>query len=279
MGALLALVSSVAWGCADFAGGLGARRLSGWRVVAVSYPAGGLILLIFSLTLVPGEITSEVLWLSAFTALVGITGMLLLYAALAAGPMGIVSPLTAVGGAVVPVIVGIARGEQVTALFLVGVILALVAVVLVSRESGPHARATPRALLLSAGAGVAIGFYLTALGIAPESSGIWVATFSRWIATAGIVGLALVVLLRGGKASWLPYPWLLALGAGVLDASANGLFQLAAQSGELAVVAVIGSLYPAATLLLAHYVLKERMSIVQWSGVGLALGAVVALTI
>lgn len=279
MGALLALVSSVAWGCADFAGGLGARRLSGWRVVAVSYPAGGLILLIFSLTLVPGEITAEILWLSAFTALVGITGMLLLYAALAAGPMGIVSPLTAVGGAVVPVIVGIARGEQVTALFLVGVILALVAVVLVSRESGPHARATPRALLLSAGAGVAIGFYLTALGIAPESSGIWVATFSRWIATAGIVGFALVVLLRNGKASWLPYPWLLALGAGVLDASANGLFQLAAQSGELAVVAVIGSLYPAATLLLAHYVLKERMSIVQWSGVGLALGAVVALTI
>jgi len=279
MGALLALVSSVAWGCADFAGGLGARRLSGWRVVAVSYPAGGLILLIFSLTLVPGEITAEVLWLSAFTALVGITGMLLLYAALAAGPMGIVSPLTAVGGAVVPVIVGIARGEQVTALFLVGVILALVAVVLVSRESGPHARATPRALLLSAGAGVAIGFYLTALGIAPESSGIWVATFSRWIATVGIVGFALVVLLRNGKASWLPYPWLLALGAGVLDASANGLFQLAAQSGELAVVAVIGSLYPAATLLLAHYVLKERMSIVQWSGVGLALGAVVALTI
>jgi len=158
-------------------------------------------------------------------------------------------------------------------------ILALVAVVLVSRESGPHARATPRALLLSAGAGVAIGFYLTALGIAPESSGIWVATFSRWIATVGIVGFALVVLLRNGKASWLPYPWLLALGAGVLDASANGLFQLAAQSGELAVVAVIGSLYPAATLLLAHYVLKERMSIVQWSGVGLALGAVVALTI
>jgi len=279
MGALLALVSSVAWGCADFAGGLGARRLSGWRVVAVSYPAGGLILLIFSLTHVPGEITAEILWLSAFTALVGITGMLLLYAALAAGPMGIVSPLTAVGGAVVPVIVGIARGEQVTALFLVGVILALVAVVLVSRESGPHARATPRALLLSAGAGVAIGFYLTALGIAPESSGIWVATFSRWIATVGIVGFALVVLLRNGKASWLPYPWLLALGAGVLDASANGLFQLAAQSGELAVVAVIGSLYPAATLLLAHYVLKERMSIVQWSGVGLALGAVVALTI
>lgn len=279
MGALLALVSSVAWGFADFAGGLGARRLGGTRIIAVSYPAGAVVLLAFSFTLVPGVIDATVIWLSLFTAAIGITAMLLLYAALAAGPMGIVSPLTAVGGAAVPVIVGLTRGETVTALFVAGIVLALIAVVLVSRESGEHARATPRALLLSAGSGIAIGFYLASLGVAPEASGIWVATLSRSWASIGILAFAAIVLVRHGSASWKPYPWLLAIGAGFLDASANGLFQLAAKSGELAVIAVIGSLYPAATLLLAHFVLKERMSMVQWTGVVLALGAVVALTV
>ena len=212
MGALLALVSSVAWGSADVAGGLGARRVGSVRVIAVNYPAGAIILTLF-------------------------------------------------------------------ALFVVGAVLALVAVVLVSRESGPHARITPRALLLSAGAGIAIGLFLTALGIAPEGSGVWAATLSRWWSTLGMIVVTVILLSRSGLAKWRPYPWLFAIGAGALDALANGFFQLAAQDGELAVVAVIGSLYPATTLLIAHFLLKERMSVVQWSGVALALGAVVALTV
>ena len=164
-------------------------------------------------------------------------------------------------------------------LFALGAILALIAVVLVSRESRPHARITPRALLLSAGAGIAIGFFLTALGIAPEGSGVWAATLSRWWSTLGMIVVTLILLSRGGLAKWRPYPWAFAIGAGALDAVANGVFQLAAQGGELAVVAVIGSLYPATTLLIAHFLLKERMTRVQWTGVLVALGAVVALTV
>ena len=279
MGALLALISSVAWGSADVAGGLGARRVGSVRVIAVNYPAGAIILTLFALFIVPGTIDRDVIVLSMVTAIVGTLGMVLLYAALAVGPMGIVSPLTAIGGAAIPVIVGVIRGEPLTLLFVLGAILALVAVILVSRESRPHARITPRALLLSAGAGIAIGFFLTALGIAPEGSGVWAATLSRWWSTLGMIVVTVFLLSRGGLAKWRPYPWVFAIGAGALDALANGFFQLAAQGGELAVVAVIGSLYPATTLLIAHFLLKERMTRVQWMGVLVALGAVVALTI
>lgn len=279
MGALLALISSVAWGSADVAGGLGARRVGSVRVIAVNYPAGAIVLTVFALVVVPGTIDREVILLSMVTAIVGTLGMILLYAALAVGPMGIVSPLTAIGGAAIPVIVGVIRGEPLTLLFVLGAILALVAVVLVSRESRPHARITPRALLLSAGAGIAIGFFLTALGIAPEGSGVWAATLSRWWSTLGMIVVTVILLSRGGLAKWRPYPWAFAIGAGALDAVANGVFQLAAQGGELAVVAVIGSLYPATTLLIAHFLLKERMTRVQWTGVCVALAAVVALTV
>lgn len=279
MGALLALLSSVAWGSADVAGGLGARRVGSVRIIAVNYPAGALVLTVFALFVVPGTIDQQVLLLSLVTAVVGTVGMILLYAALAVGPMGIVSPLTAIGGAAIPVVVGVARGEPLTLLFVLGAVLALVAVILVSRESGPHARITPRALLLSAGAGIAIGLFLTALGIAPDGSGVWAATLSRWWSTLGMIVVTIILLSRSGVAAWRPYPWIYAIGAGSLDAVANGVFQLAAQRGELAVVAVIGSLYPATTLLIAHFLLKERMSRGQWAGVALALGAVVALTI
>ncbi|MCF8527876.1 MAG: DMT family transporter, partial [Candidatus Nanopelagicales bacterium] len=124
-----------------------------------------------------------------------------------------------------------------------------------------------------------IGLYLVGLGVAPDDSGVWVAVFSRWWSSLGMVAVGLVVLVRHGSASWRPYPWLAVIAVGALDGSANGMFQLAAQGGELIVVAVIGSLYPAATLLLAHWFLHERMSRIQWSGVVLALGAAAALAI
>ena len=279
MPALLAMFSSIAWGIADFGGGLATRRVGPLRVLTVSYPAGAVVITLLALTVIPGTLTSGAIELSVVTSIAGTLAMVLLYAALAVGPMGIVSPLTAVGGAAVPVIVGISRGETVTPLIVGGMLLAVVAVILVSRESGPHARVSLRGLLLAGGAGLFIGLYLVGLGSAPEGSGVWVAALSRWWSTLGVLVVVGVLLLRRGRPSGSPYPWLLAAMAGVLDASANGMFQLAAQGGELVVIAVIGSLYPAATLLLAHWVLKERMSRVQWSGVVVALAAAVALTV
>lgn len=279
MAALLALISSIAWGIADFGGGLATRRIGPLKVLAVSYPAGAVVITLLALTVLPGTVSSTVLGLSVYNAVVGTIAMVLLYAALAVGPMGIVSPLTAAGGAAVPVLVGVARGEALTPLILLGIVLAGIAVVLVSRESGPHPKVSARGLLLSGGAGLFIGLYLVGLGVAPEDSGVWVAALSRWWSSLGVAVVVLVMLVRRRGGSWRPYPWRFALLAGALDASANGMFQLAAAGGELVVVAVIGSLYPAATLLLAHWFLHERMSRVQWSGVLLALAAAVSLTL
>ena len=279
MAALLALISSIAWGIADFGGGLATRKIGPLRVLTVSYPAGAIVVTLLALTVVPGTLSSSVLYLSIYTAIVGTIAMVLLYAALAVGPMGIVSPLTAAGGAAVPVIVGLARGESLTPLIILGIVLAGIAVVLVSRESGPHPKVSARGLVLSGGAGLFIGLYLVGLGVAPDTSGIWVAALSRWWSTLGVVIVLLVMFARGRGGVWSPYPWAFAILAGSLDATANGLFQLAASGGDLVVVAVIGSLYPAATLLLAHWFLHERMSRIQWSGVALALAAAVALAV
>ena len=279
MSPLLALVSSLCWGLADFTGGLAARRVGALRVVCITYPVGLVFLLILALTIVPGTIDADTLRWSVFVGVFGLAAMFPLYGALALGPMGIVSPLTALGGALVPVVVGIVRGETVTALTVGGMILAIAAVILVSREPGPHRRVTPRALILSAAAGLLIGVYLTGIGVAPETSGIWVATLGRAVGSGILVVVAIVLIARKGTASWRPFPWKLAVVTGVVDALANGLFQLAAQQGELIVVAVIGCLYPAATLLLAHWLLKERMSKIQGAGVVLALGAAIALSV
>lgn len=279
MSPLLALVSSLCWGLADFTGGLATKRVGSLRVISVTYPVGFVLLTVLAITIVPGTISPAAIGWSVFVGVFGLAAMFPLYGALALGPMGIVSPLTALGGALVPVVVGIVRGETVTALTVGGMILAIGAVILVSREPGPHRRVTPRALLLSAAAGLLIGTYLTGIGVAPDDSGIWVATLGRGVGSLLLCVVAVVLLARKGTSSWRPFPWKLAIITGMVDALANGLFQLAAQQGELVVVAVIGCLYPAATLLLAHWVLKERMTRLQGAGVVLALGAAIALSI
>ena len=279
MSPLLALVSSLCWGLADFTGGLATKRVGSLRVISVTYPVGFVLLTVLAITIVPGTISPAAIGWSIFVGVFGLAAMFPLYGALALGPMGIVSPLTALGGALVPVVVGIVRGETVTALTVGGMILAIGAVILVSREPGPHRRVTPRALLLSAAAGLLIGTYLTGIGVAPDDSGIWVATLGRGVGSLLLCVVAVVLLARKGTSSWRPFPWKLAVITGMVDALANGLFQLAAQQGELVVVAVIGCLYPAATLLLAHWVLKERMTRIQGAGVVLALGAAIALSI
>jgi drug/metabolite transporter (DMT)-like permease len=277
MGALLALVSSMSWGVADFVGGLAARRAGSAQVLSVSYPAGAVLLTFFALLVVPGDLTVAVLPYAFAAGAIGGVAMWLLYAALTRGPMGIVSPITALMSGAVPVVVGVAMGESLSPLAVLGMIGAGVAVVLVSRESGhPHERIPPAAIALALASGVAIGLYLVALGLAPQESGIWAAAIGRWVTTVGFLLIAALVLRSRPGAG---FPWRLAIAAGLLDATANGLFQLASQRGLLSIVAVIGSLYPAATVVLARLLLHERMNRVQVSGLALAAGAVVALTL
>lgn len=282
MAALLALLSSLSWGTSDFMGGLAARRVGAVRVLAVSYPAGAVLITFLSLVVIPGEWSSGTVSIGLVAGIVGALAIGLLYAALSRGQMGIVSPITAVLSGAVPVVVGVVSGESLSTLALGGVVVAGVAVVLVSRESGPHRRTPVRAVVLAVGSGLAIGVYLSVIGTAPVNSGIWVATMGRWFSTIFVLAILWILILRSRNTDDLrrpSYPWNLALAAGGLDALANAIFQLAAQRGLLAIVAVIGSLYPAATVILARVLLKETLSRVQLTGVILALLAAATLAL
>ncbi len=282
MAALLALLSSLSWGTSDFMGGLAARRVGAVRVLAVSYPAGAVLITVLALVVIPGDVSWNAVAVGFFAGSIGALAIGLLYAALARGQMGIVSPVTAVLSGAVPVVVGVVLGESLSGLALAGVLAAAVAVVLVSRESGPHRRTPMKAVLLAMGSGLAIGIYLSVIGTAPLDSGIWVATIGRWFSTLFMLTIVLVLIVRarsGSDRESVRFPWGLALAAGALDALANALFQLAAQRGLLAIVAVIGSLYPAATVILARILLKETLSRIQLLGVVLALLAAATLTL
>ncbi|MDA3022949.1 MAG: DMT family transporter [Actinomycetota bacterium] len=276
MGALLALASSLTWGVADFMGGLAARRVGPVHVLAVSYPAGAVVVTFFALFVIPGEISAGVLIWGTLSGIIGALGICLLYLALVHGPMGIVSPITAVLAGAVPAFVGLLRGESLSPLAIFGILCAGVAVVLVSRETGEHAKVTVSTIGLAAASGVAIGLYLTAIGLAPADSGVWAATFGRWVSTL-IMLTVLVVFARPFVRQG--FPWLLVIASGILDALANGVFQLAAQRGQLSVVAVIGSLYPVATVILAWIIIKERLNRIQLVGVALALFAAATLSL
>ena len=243
----------------------------------MSYPAGAVLLTILAIFVIPGELTSAVIPYAVAAGVIGGVAMFLLYAALTRGPMGIVSPITAVMSGLIPVLVGLVRGEALTALAILGMVGAAVAVILVSRESGhAHERTPASALLFALSAGIAIGLFLVTIGLSPQSAGIWTATLARWVTTIGTVVIVALFLKRTPAER---FPWGLAIMAGTLDAIANALFQLATQNGLLSVVSVIGSLYPAATVLLARIFLHERMNAVQVTGVVVAFAAVVALTL
>jgi len=281
LAALLALLSSLSWGTADFLGGLASRRVGSLRVLSVSYPAGGVLITVLAVLFIPGVLSSDAVLVGVASGAVGAVGMGLLYAALSRGQMGIVSPITAVLSGAVPVVVGLVLGEALSTPVLAGIVTAGLAVILVSRESSSNTRTPTHAIALAIASGLAIGGYLSILGTAPDDSGIWVATIGRWFSSALVIVILVATFRRARDTTSVAaqFPWHLAIAAGALDALANAVFQLAAQRGLLAIVAVIGSLYPAATVLLARFLLNERMSRIQLVGVVLALFAAATLAL
>lgn len=281
MGPLLALISSLTWGLADFLGGLASRRTRIVRVLPVSYLSGAIIVTFFSIFLIPGELNSDSYLYGFFAAFFGVPAIALLYVALSRGPMGIVSPITALMAGFVPVITGLLRGDQVSGIGYFGMALAALSVVLVSQEKKSETTQpiTVGTLLICVASGTLIGTYLTVLGLAPSDQGIWTSTVARWF---GFIFVGAFFLMRLKAISkdekTQPFPWMLAIVAGIFDASANGIYQIATQKGMLSIVAVLASLYPAATALLARYFLHERLRLIQNVGVVLALAAAACLT-
>ncbi|MFD9042169.1 EamA family transporter [Streptomyces bottropensis] len=273
---LLALGSSLAYGCADFLGGLGARKAHVLRTVMIAAPASLAIELLLWPVLGASFSAGALGW-GAASGIASAAAFTLLYRTLAIGPMNVLSPVTALMSAALPVGVGLMQGEHLTIAGLVGLPLALVAVVLVSAGHGAGAaRPSRTALLLAFGAGAAIALQLVFLHQAPSDSGVAPLIVGRAVSSAMTLAAAGVMYRRLGPER---PAYAMSAAAGVLDSVANLLFLLAARSGDLAVVAVIVALYPVGTVLLARGVLAERIHRGQLVGLGTAVVAVSLLAL
>ena len=272
----LALASSVAYGAADFLGGVAARGAHVLRVVVIAAPASLLVELLLwpavGASFPPGAVT----W-GAASGLASAVAFALLYRTLAIGPMSVLSPVTALVSAALPVGVGLIEGETLSGLAVGGMTLAFVAIVVVSGGTDARAvRPSRAALVLAFGAGAAIALQLVCLDQAPDDSGIAPLLVGRAVSTVVVLGAAVVLQRRLGDTQ----PNLAAsAAAGALDSLANFAFLLAVRDGDLAVVAVITALYPASTVLLARAFLAERIGTTQLAGLGLAAVAVSLLAV
>ncbi|HWK27572.1 MAG TPA: EamA family transporter [Solirubrobacter sp.] len=274
---LLALASSLAYGSADFLGGVASRGAHVLRVVVIAAPVS-LLVEVLIWPAVGADFAAGALWWGAASGLASAAGFALLYRTLAIGPMSVLSPITALVSAALPVAVGLLSGERLGVLAVVGMTLALVAIAIVSggTDGGDGARVSRGALVLAVGAGTAIAVQLICLDRAPDDSGLAALLVGRAVSSAVVVGAA--VALRAQLGSARPSTSA-AVAAGALDSLANFAFLLAVRSGDLAIVAVITALYPASTVLLARAFLGERMGRAQLAGLGLAAAAVSLLAV
>ncbi|WP_313544390.1 DMT family transporter [Leifsonia aquatica] len=274
----LGLLSAIVYGSADFVGGVAARRVGALRVTAVG-AVSGLVLLFLSLPLVGGAWTPAAIGWGALSGVIGSVAVFLLYACLAIGPMSILSPLTAVISAIVPLTWGLIGGDRFAPIGYVALGVALIAVVLVGfvPERGA-VRPSGRALLMAVGAGVFIGAFLILLDQTPADSGVVPLIANRAVNGAimwSVVGLVVFrARTRPAGADRFTAPGAgLAAASGVLDASANVLILIGLRAGDLSTMSVLVALYPAGTIILAAMVLRERIAPVQWVGLALAIGA------
>jgi drug/metabolite transporter (DMT)-like permease len=276
--AALALASSLSWGLSDFLGGFQSRR---HHVLAVLLLSQGLALALIAAAVLAGAPTEHDAASTAWAAGVGglgLLGLLAFYRALAIGTMSIVAPISATGVAI-PVLVGLFSGERPGVLQVAGIALACAGVILAARETPSDdatARRTGRAsIALALMAAVGFGSFFAGIDRAEETADVaWVLLAARSADVVLLVLAALVVRppIPTERAALAPIAAI-----GVFDLLANLLFVLAAGRGLLSVVGVLGSLYPAVTVVLARFVLHERLSRLQNAGVLITLAGVVAL--
>jgi drug/metabolite transporter (DMT)-like permease len=272
----LALASSLAYGSADFLGGAAARGVHVLSVVVVAAPASLLVELALWPVMGASFAPAALGWGGA-SGLASAAAFALLYRSLAIGPMSVLSPMTALISAALPVSVGFIEGEHLNTVAFAGVTLALIAAVTVSRGSGePDVRPTRTALALAFGAGAAIAAQLVCLNQAPNGSGVAPLIIGRAVSSTIVLTAAFALRERIGETR----PDLrVAAAAGALDSLANFAFLLGVRHGPLGIVAVITALYPASTVLLARVVLAERLGRGQLAGLGLAAVAVSLLAL
>jgi drug/metabolite transporter (DMT)-like permease len=279
--ASLGLLSAASWGGSDFVGGVGARRAPALLVVVSGHIFSFLVLLAVCLGLrlaVPGP---HFLLYAALGGFEGSLALAIFYRALAMGAMGLTAALTGLLTALVPVTFSFFHDGLPGPLTAVGLATGLAAIWMITHSpaaKGPGMKAMPTppaALLLGMLAGCGFGAQLILFKMASGGGMLWVMTSAR---AAGSLAMILVLLAMPPKAPWRGF-WLTGIAAGALDTVGNLFYLQATRFGRLDVSALVCSLYPAGTILLAALVLRERPTRRQMAGIALALAAVVLLSV
>ncbi|HWT93478.1 MAG TPA: EamA family transporter [Solirubrobacteraceae bacterium] len=278
---LLALLASACWGVADFLAGLTSRRLASILVLLGQQAAGAAIAVAIVVAVGEGLPDGRAIAYSCAAGAAGALALGAFYQALAVGTMSVVAPISA-SGMTLPVAVGIASGDRPSAIQAAGLALTVAGVILAAREvpaepAEPGAApsgASRRSILLALLAALGFGGFFSLSDPAADASVLWLLVLSRTVAVL-LIG-AIVLATRPSGVPKARDAWPLAL-VGALDLAATGLYALANTEGLLSVVAVVGSLYPVATVLLARAVLHERLARVQALGVALAFAGVGAV--
>lgn len=271
---ILGLLTAVTWGAADFNGGLATKRSNPYGVVIVSHIISFLLLLLTTVFLgEPLPLIKEWLW-AIGAGLFGAIGLLFLYRALADGRMIIAAPITAVIAAILSVLFGVFINGKPDSWMLLGFILAITAVWLISGDGQGIGKLND--LRLPIVSGLSFGVFYLCLERASQTSLLWPMVAMRIVSISSFLVYAIY-----SRQSWKPSresitPIIL---CSILDTIGNASYVLSARMGRMDIAAVLGSLYPGATVLLAWLILKERISRIQTFGILLALGAIVILTI
>lgn len=273
MTVVFGLAAALAWGAGDFGGGLASRRVPVYGVVLVSQIAGGALCLAMALILSESFPTGKDLLVCMAAGLAGGFGITMLYRGLAIGRMGIVAPITGVLAAVIPVVAGFVMQGVPPPLVVVGIVLAVIAVVLVSRvadEAGGRAGLT-EALV----GGTAIGLF--GVAIAQLTPGDLFADLTTIRLVQGVLVVLIAIVTR---AAWRPRRLVLPLILiGVLDTVGNALYLAAVQTGQLAIASVLSAMYPVATVILAAAVLREPITRDHSVGIALAAAAIALISL
>lgn len=272
-GAALSLGAAGVWGGGDFAGGIATKRANVFRVVAGAHACGFVLMLVLAwLTREPFPQPSSLYWGIA-AGITGAFGIAALYQALAIGRMGVVAPVASVITGVLPVLVGMRTEGMPDRWQLTGFVLALVSIWFVARPDGKID--SHRGLGLAVLAGVMFGLFLVSGRQAGHGGVFWPLVAARAVST--VLMLLIVAFsardLRPLRSALVPIVL-----SGVFDSGANAMFIAATRHGRLDVAAILSSLYPASTVILARVLLKERISAMQTAGIVGALAAVALIS-
>ena len=275
MSQILALVSAALFGVADFTGGLTSRTISAWRVTAWSQLLGIPVILIALATISESSYTTRDLVYGIVATTFGLVGISLLYMALAAGTMSIVSPIVGVVSASIPVLWGLSTGETLGAYQWMGVTAGLVSIVLIAGHK-PHEQHPTKIVLQALAAAVAFSVFFIAMGQTSQESGLWPLAAGRLVTVPIAFGIA-ALTATAAIPRRLELPKVTFVG--VADVGANIAVLLALQTGSIAITTVLASLYPAFTVVAAIVILREKPTLQQSIGITIAVMAGAILTL